>query len=114
MGFVMKIKKGDTVRVIAGADRGTVGEVLESFPTEQRVRVAGVAAGKKHVKPGTSAQNPDGGIVSFERPVHVSNVMLVVPATQQPSRIGSAVVDGKKVRVGRGKSSGVSLESSKA
>jgi large subunit ribosomal protein L24 len=110
----MKIKKGDTVRVIAGADRGSVGEVIEAIPAEERVRVAGVATGKMHVKPGVSAKHPEGGIVSFERPVHVSNVMLVVPGTQQASRIGSAVVDGKKVRIGRGKSSGTSLESSKA
>ena len=70
----MKIKKGDKVQVIAGQDRGTVGEVLAVLPRSNRVIVEGVNVRKKHEKP--SQINPDGGIVNKEMPINASNVKL--------------------------------------
>ena len=87
----VSIKKGDTVRVIAGKDKGVTGKVIEAYPTTQRVLVEGVNRIKKHTKVGQSTRGAKtGGIVTQEASVHVSNVMLVVE------------VDGKKVgsRVG--------------
>ena len=87
----MKVKKGDTVLVIAGKDKGARGKVIQAYPTRDRVLVEGVNRIKKHTKIGQSARGAKtGGIVTQEASVHVSNVMLVVE------------VDGKKVgsRVG--------------
>lgn len=70
----MKIKKGDKVKVIAGDDKGVVGEVLHAMPRSNRVIVEGVNICKKHEKP--SNANPDGGIVNKEMPINVSNVKL--------------------------------------
>lgn len=70
----MKIKKGDKVKVITGADKGTVGEVLKAFPSEDKVVVEGVRLVKKTLKP--TQANPDGGMVEREGKIHVSNVVL--------------------------------------
>ncbi len=95
----MKIKKSDTVLIIAGKDRGKTGTVEAVLPTVNRVVVSGVNAFKKHVKP--SMKNPQGGAVELHRPIHVSNVMLLDEATSKPTRIGYKV-DGKdKFRVAR-------------
>ena len=80
----MKIKKGDKVRVISGEARGKEGTVLRTFPKQDRVLVEGVNIVKKHAKP--TQANPDGGIVEFEAPVHISNVMLLDKKT--PTRVG--------------------------
>ena len=80
----MKIRKGDTVVVIAGNDKGTTGEVLEAFPSQQRVVVAGVNLRWKHNKP--SQQNPQGERVQREFPIHVSNVMHLDPKTNERTR----------------------------
>lgn len=98
--FHMHVKKDDTVIVISGKDKGKKGRVLEAYPRENRVLVEGVNMVKKHVKP--SRQNPQGGIITQEAPIHASNVMLVDPKTGQPTRIGYKILEnGKKVRVAK-------------
>ena len=94
----MSIKKGDTVRVLSGKDKGKEGEVLRSLPSKQRVVVEKVNVVKKAMRP--TQQNPQGGIMSTEAPIHVSNVMIVCPECKQPTRTGKRVNEaGKKVRV---------------
>lgn len=90
----LKIKKGDTVKVLAGEDKGATGVVNQVFPKENRAIVEGVRMVTKHTKP--SAQNPNGGIVKKEAPIHISNLMLVASGT--PTRVGRKEVDGKIVR----------------
>lgn len=93
----MHVKKGDKVQVISGKDKGKQGVILESFPKKDRVLVEGVNIVKKHSKP--SQVNPQGGIISQEAPIHVSNVMPLDPKSSTPTRVGYKDVDGKKVRV---------------
>ncbi|MGE8207256.1 50S ribosomal protein L24 [Heyndrickxia sp. NPDC080065] len=95
----MHVKKGDKVMVITGKDKGKTGVILAAFPKKDRVIVEGVNIVKKHSKP--SQANPQGGIVSFEAAIHVSNVMLVDPKTNEPTRVGFKEVNGKKVRVAK-------------
>ena len=95
----MKIRVGDKVQVIAGKDKGKQGEVLQVLVKENRVIVEGVNVVTKHVKP--SQQDPEGGIVTREAPIHVSNVALVDPKTNKPTRVGYKVENGKKVRVAK-------------
>lgn len=90
----MHVKKGDKVQVISGKDKGKQGVILEAYPKQNRVLVEGVNIVKKHSKP--SQANPQGGIVSLEAPVHVSNVMPLDPKTNVPTRVGYKEVDGKK------------------
>jgi large subunit ribosomal protein L24 len=95
-----RIKKGDRVLVIAGADKGKRGEVLRVIPKEDRAVVQGVRMAKHHRKP-TGLGQP-GGIVEQEAPIHLSNIMLVDPKSDQPTRVGFRVLeDGRKVRVAR-------------
>lgn len=93
----MRIKKGDKVKVITGAYKGTIGEVTKVFPKEDKVIVEGVNMVKKHLRP--TQQNPDGGIVEKEAKIHVSNVMLYDEKAKQASRVKYEMKDGKKVRV---------------
>ncbi|MFV8829670.1 50S ribosomal protein L24 [Alkalihalobacterium sp. APHAB7] len=102
----MHVKKGDTVKVISGKDKGKQGVILEAFPKKDRVLVEGVNIVKKHAKP--SQDNPQGGIVSKEAAIHVSNVMIIDPKTGEPTRIGYKVEEGKKVRIA--KKSGEALD----
>ncbi|MGG3449674.1 MULTISPECIES: 50S ribosomal protein L24 [Bacillaceae] len=102
----MHVKKGDKVMVITGKDKGKTGVILASFPKKDRVLVEGINIVKKHAKP--SQLNPQGGILSQEAPIHVSNVMLLDPKTNEPTRVGYKDVDGKKVRVA--KKSGETLD----
>lgn len=95
----MHVKKGDKVKVITGKDKGKTGVVLAAFPKKNRVIVEGVNIIKKHSKP--SQENPQGGIISKEAPIHVSNVMPIDPKTGEPTRVGYKVVDGKKVRIAK-------------
>ena len=91
------VRKGDTVVVIAGNDKGTKGKVLEVIREKQRVIVEGVNMITKHVKP--SANTPEGGITNTEAPIHISNVMLVDPATGEPTKVGRKEnADGKLQR----------------
>jgi large subunit ribosomal protein L24 len=95
-----RIKKGDTVLVISGADRGRRGEVLRVLPSENRAVVQGVAVAKKHTKP-TGMGNP-GGIVNEEASVHLSNLKLVDPKSDKPTKVGFRILDdGRKVRVAK-------------
>ena len=95
----MHVKKGDKVIVISGKDKGKTGAILAAYPKESRVLVEGVNIVKKHSKP--SQENPQGGIISQEAPIHVSNVMPIDPKTGNPTRVGYKTVDGKKVRVAK-------------
>ena len=93
-----KIKRGDHVVVIAGKDKGTKGEVLKVCPKDQRVVVKGVAMVKRHMRP--SQADPEGGIKTFEAPIHISNVSQIDPKGGKPTRVGfKTLKDGKKVRV---------------
>jgi large subunit ribosomal protein L24 len=95
-----KIKKGDKVIVITGADKGRTGEVLKVFPDENRVLVQGIKMIKRHTAP--SAMNA-GGIVEKEAPIHVSNVAHIDPKTDKPTRVGFKYVeDNRKVRFAKG------------
>ena len=85
----MRIRKGDLVQVVAGKDKGATGKVLQSFPERDRVLVEGVNRITKHVRdPRRSRGAQSGGLVVQEAPVHVSNVMLVDPEDQRPTRVG--------------------------
>lgn len=95
-----KIKKGDRVEVIAGADKGKRGEVLRVIPKENRAIVQGVAMVKRHQKP--KGVGSPGGIIEKEAPVHLSNLMLIDPKSDKPTRVGFKILeDGRKVRVAR-------------
>ncbi|MCC6516476.1 MAG: 50S ribosomal protein L24 [Chitinophagales bacterium] len=93
----MKIKKGDTVIVITGEDRGKSGKVLEVFPSKNTALVAGVRIISKHTKP--NAQNQQGGIVKKEAPINISNLMLSVGG--KATKVGRKVEDGKSVRIAK-------------
>ena len=90
------IKKGDTVYVNAGNDKGKTGKVLEVIRSKDRAIVEGINMVSRHTKP--NAKNPQGGIVKQEAGVHISNLQLVDPAKGGPTRIGFKFVDGKKIR----------------
>lgn len=95
----MKIKKGDSVIVLTGKDKGKKGEVLRAIPTESRVVVSGVNVVKKHTKP---TQFAAGGIEEKELSIHISNVALADPKSGKATRIGfKAGKDGKKMRVAK-------------
>ncbi len=99
MAAKFKVKKGDTVIVLTGREKGKSGEIIRMLPKEKRVLVRDVNMVKRHTKP--SPTNP-GGIVDKEAPIHVSNVALVDPNDGKPTRIGYRVLeDGRKVRVAR-------------
>lgn len=95
----MHVKKGDKVMVISGKDKGKTGIVLAAYPKKDRVIVENVNIVKKHAKP--SQDNPQGGIINMEAPIHVSNVMPIDPKTGEPTRVGYQVIDGKKVRIAK-------------
>jgi large subunit ribosomal protein L24 len=92
-----KIKKGDTVVVLSGKDKGKTGEVVRSMPKEAKVVVSGVNIAVRHRKP--SQQNPQGGLERSEAPLHVSKVAVADPKTGKPTRVRFEERDGKKVRV---------------
>ncbi len=93
----LHIKKGDIVMVISGEDKGHSGRVLEVLVKEQRAIVEGLNMIKKHAKP--SAKNPQGGIISKEAPIHISNLNVVDPKTGKATRIGRRLNEnGKLVR----------------
>jgi large subunit ribosomal protein L24 len=84
-----KIRKGDTVQVISGKDKGLTGTVLVVYPDRDKVLVEGVNRVKRHTKVGQSARGAKtGGIVTQEAPIHISNVMLVEPDSKKPTRVG--------------------------
>lgn len=100
------VKKGDTVIVIAGDDKGKTGEVIRVFPARDKVLVQGVNRVWKHLR--RSREHPQGGRIQKEMPVDISNVLPVDPKTDQPTRVGFRVnEDGSKERIA--KKSGESL-----
>ena len=97
--MALKIRKGDTVVVISGKEKGERGEVREVLPRENRVVVSGVNVRTRHARP---SQNNQQGLYTFEAPIHVSNVMLVDPNSGEPTRVGYRFMDsGEKIRVAR-------------
>jgi len=92
------VRKGDRVKVIRGNFAGQEGTVLRVMPQENRVVIEGINLRKRHMKP--TQENPEGGIVTFEAPIHASNVMLLDPTTDEPTRIRHHVdEDGTKERI---------------
>jgi len=97
----MKIKKGDSVEVVAGKDSGKRGRVLKVDPSRERLVIEGVNMIKRHTKPNPQ-KRIQGGIVEREASVHVSNVMVVSPDSGQRTRVGYKILDdGRKVRVAK-------------
>ena len=95
-----KIRKGDRVQVLAGRDKGKRGEVIAVIPKEDRALVQGVNMVKRHQKP--QGLNRPGGIQEKEAPIHLSNLALIDPKSDKPTRVGfSLLADGRKVRVAR-------------
>jgi large subunit ribosomal protein L24 len=92
-----KIRKGDTVVVLSGKDKGKTGEVVRAMPKQSKVLVSGVNVHARHRKPTQTA--PQGGIERKEAPLHVSNVAIADPKTGKPTRVRFEERDGKKVRV---------------
>ena len=101
----MKIKREDEVLVTAGKDKGKRGRVLRVDPKRERVYVEGLNIIKRHTRPRqvTDAQRPEsvGGVIEREGPIHVSNVMLVDPKGQKPTRVSIVRENGKRYRVAR-------------
>ena len=99
--MAMSIRKNDQVMVRAGKDRGKKGRVLSVIPDRNRVIVEGVNLIKRHTRPNPQ-KNIKGGIVEREASIHASNVMLLDPDTNEPTRVGKKVLsDGSRVRIGR-------------
>ena len=100
------VRKGDRVQVIAGADKGKVGEVMAVYPKADKVLVQGIHRVYRHLRP--SRQHPQGGRIQKEMPIHISNVLPLDAKTNRPTRVGVRVAgDGSKERVA--KKSGQSL-----
>ena len=95
-----RIRKGDRVEVITGADKGKRGEVLQVLPKDNRAVVQGVNVAKRHTKP--TGMGQPGGIIHREATIHISNLQLVDPKTDQPAKVGFRTLeDGRKVRVNK-------------
>jgi large subunit ribosomal protein L24 len=101
----MKIRRDDMVKVISGKDRGKTGKVLRTDPKRQRVFVEGLNMQKRHQRPRTVRDTQRGGevggVIEKEGPIHVSNVMLLDPKTQDPTRVGVKREGGRRVRIAR-------------
>ena len=92
----MKIKKNDTVLIIAGKDNGKTGKVEKVFPEKGKVIVVGMNMRKKHLKP--TKKSPKGGLTEFPGPMNISNVMLLCGKCNKPTRIGYEIIKDKKER----------------
>ena len=103
--MALKIRKDDTVRIIAGKDRGRTGRVLRVEPRKDRVYVEGANIVKRHMRPrtlrDTRRSQELGGIVEKEGPIHISNVMLIDPESGEPTRVGIKREGARRVRVGK-------------
>ena len=93
----MRLKKGDTVKILSGVDKGKTGEILEVIPKTNKIVVKGINIIKKHTKP--RKQGEEGGILSMEGAIHVAKVNVVCPKCGKPTRIGYSEEKGEKVRV---------------
>ena len=94
---MLKVKKGDTVQVLSGNDKGKTGEVLEVIPKTSKIVVKGINVRKKHVKP--RRQGEEGGIISTECAIHSSKVNVVCPKCGKATRIGFNIENDEKIRV---------------
>jgi large subunit ribosomal protein L24 len=95
--MALRLKKNDTVQVMAGEFSGKTGRIIKVFPDKGRALVEGLNMVKRHTKP--NRKNQQGGIVQKEAPIHLSNLLLVCPKTGKPTRTGVSVLeDGKRVR----------------
>ncbi len=107
----MKIRKNDNVMVVSGNDRGKTGKVLKVFPKVNRVIIEGINLRKRHSK--ASQNNPQGGIIEKESAINASNVMLLDPKSNEPTRLGSQIIldekTGKKKRARISRASGEML-----
>ena len=103
--MALKIRRDDMVKVMAGKDRGKTGRVLRVDPGKQRVYVEGVNVQKRHQRPRTLRDTQRaqelGGVIEREGPIHVSNVMLLDPSTNEPTRVGVVREGGGRKRVAR-------------
>jgi len=102
-----RLKKNDRVKVISGNHRGKEGKILKIFRDKKRVIVEGVNIIKRHTRP--TQKNPQGGISQKEAPIHISNIMLIDPKSNEPSRIGMQIItddSGNRKRMRYGKKSG--------
>ena len=108
----MKIKKNDMVMIIAGNDRGKTGKILKVFPKSNKVIIEGINMRKRHTKP--TQKNPQGGILEKEALIHASNVMMLDPKTNEPTRLGAQIIldekTGKKKRARVSKASGEMIQ----
>lgn len=93
----LNVKKGDTVVVLSGKDKGKQGKIIQAIPKKAQVIVEDVNKVKRHTKPSLKA--PQGGIIQKEMPLNVCKVQLVCPACNKPTRIGHKAVGGKNLRV---------------
>lgn len=93
----LHVKKGDTVQILAGKDKGKQGKIISAFPQNSKVIVEGINKVKRHSKP--SLKVPNGGIISKEMPIHSCKVQLVCPACNKPTRIAHKSLNGKNARV---------------
>ncbi len=103
--MALRVRRDDMVKVMAGKDRGKTGRVLRVDPGRQRVYVEGVNVQKRHQRPRTVRDTQRaqelGGVIEREGPIHVSNVMLLDPSTNEPTRVGVVREDGRRKRVAR-------------
>ena len=102
-----RLKKNDKVKVISGNHRGKEGKILKIYREKNRVIVEGVNIIKRHTRP--NQKNPQGGITQKESPIHISNIMIIDPKSNEPSRIGMQIIEGEdrsKKRMRYGKKSG--------
>jgi large subunit ribosomal protein L24 len=101
----VRIRKDDTVKVISGKDRGKTGRVLRTDPKNERVFVEGMNVQKRHTRPrslrDTQRSQEIGGIIEAEGPIHVSNVMLVDPKSNEPTRVAVRREEGRRVRIAK-------------
>jgi len=95
--FKLKLKKGDTVVVMSGKDKGKTGQIEKVLPKTNQILIPGVNIVKKHAKP--TKKNPHGGIIQINRPIPISNVMLICPVCNKATRVGFKMLDNKKLRI---------------
>ena len=100
MGSRLKIRRDDQVLVISGKDRGKTGRVIEVDPKKERVFVEGLNIVKRHQRPRPGSTDP-GGVIEKPGPIHISNVMLLDPTDNKPTKVGVVREDGKRFRVAR-------------
>ena len=97
----MKIRKGDTVKILSGKDRGKTGKVKLVLPKKNKVVVAGVNVMRKHKKPINTNDTKSKGIIDFEAPINASKVMLIDTETNKSTRVGYQIIDNLKVRISK-------------